>query len=301
MADLLTTDLIQGIQAVPDQVEAVEHQPGLRKVLTDGVGIGRPHVTADSADRTATALVEPLEEGIDGFALALLSDPNDAAAFQIVDQSQIRVPLAAADFIDADGVERHPLTALQAFGNGEAHNLRHGLPVQAEIRSHLQPAQLPRHHRDGCRQRHRHPAPWLGPRDLFDFDLLAPRAADTEGMVADFQHGSAQAQVPPCPLLPRPAVRPVARQAASAAVQPPLPDPLHVSNNHVACFLDSLDIVRFHSKLFSDKCFHAHRTEGPSFRVFDKPEGYPNFRCAFDFVGDEGGTRSGNRRGWGRS
>ena len=51
LADLLPTDLIEGIQAMLDQVEAVEHQRGVRKVLADGIGIRRPHITADEAFR----------------------------------------------------------------------------------------------------------------------------------------------------------------------------------------------------------------------------------------------------------
>src|SRR6266702_7360784 len=115
MADFLTADLIEGIQAVPNQVEAVEHQRGLRQVLPDGIGIWSPHITADRADRAATPRVEPLEEGIDGFALARLSDPDDAAAFQIVDQRQIRMALPAADFIHANHVQRLPSAALQSL------------------------------------------------------------------------------------------------------------------------------------------------------------------------------------------
>src|SRR2546428_7498090 len=49
MADLLTADLIEGIQAVPDQVEAVEHQRGLRKVCSRMESAYGAHISQQTA------------------------------------------------------------------------------------------------------------------------------------------------------------------------------------------------------------------------------------------------------------
>src|ERR1700730_12256149 len=249
-----------------DQMETIKDECGPRQMLSNGVGVRRPHIATNSVDRAAAARIEPMEEGVDGFALALLSDPDDTAALQIIDQGEILVTPASTDFVDTDDVKRLPATKSQTFGNGKADDLGDRFPVETKMAGHLQPTQFPRQHCNRRRQRSGYTTPWLGPGNLLDFNFPASRAADTERSVADLQDDIAQIQVLPCPLL-EPSLSLIARQATSATNQLAPSDPFHVSNHDIVGFFDLDNVVRFHSKLFSDKRFHAHWSIGSPFKA----------------------------------
>src|SRR5277367_60415 len=73
----------------------------------DTVEVGLPHVAAHDAQRLRPRLTEPGEEALEGLRRAGLGDPEQAAAagVDLVDEREVRVPLAVLDLVDADRVD----------------------------------------------------------------------------------------------------------------------------------------------------------------------------------------------------
>ena len=116
-ADLLAADEVQGVVEVPDQVKAVKQDLRLGSIFVDGSQVGRPHVQADDLDGLATAAAEVSKEGGQSLGGAILADPQQDAALQIVGHSQIVVTLATTDLIDPQDVQGLAFPMAQTIGH----------------------------------------------------------------------------------------------------------------------------------------------------------------------------------------
>jgi len=101
-----------------DDVERVENDLGLRKILGDGGGVGPRHVHGDGLDAGAgPSKASP--EGLKGFAVTALADIDDSPGVEIKNDGAVFELSPEINFIDGDFLERlerrFPELALQAL------------------------------------------------------------------------------------------------------------------------------------------------------------------------------------------
>jgi len=90
---------------MPDEMESVEDGQGVRGMTLHRSQVGSPHVQADGLDRAGAPLPQPGKEQIHGSLSAPLTHPEQSSSLQIVEQSEVRVPFLATDFINAQNMQ----------------------------------------------------------------------------------------------------------------------------------------------------------------------------------------------------
>ena len=150
---------------------------------------------------------------------AVFANPHQSP-LQIVDHREVTMPLAAADLVDANPMQRLAPPSRQPIGDRALDDGRHAFPVQAEMMGGFAPTQMPRQGRHRCGQCAAHPRPRLGPGQRFRAHS-ATLALDPPRPVAQHKPRLPQRQVAPRTLLHRAAVHPPATPPAAAAAQPP--------------------------------------------------------------------------------
>lgn len=93
LAPLLLAHLVDRFVERLDQVEAIDHEGGIRAMSLDGLGVGATHVAAGPEDALLLPLAQVLvEEPVDGLAALSLPDPHDAGTVEVVDEGGVAMP-----------------------------------------------------------------------------------------------------------------------------------------------------------------------------------------------------------------
>src|SRR5713226_2709511 len=272
---------------VLNHVEAIEDQEGVGQLLPHRGDVPGPRVAADDQDRAGPARPQPGEEAAHRVGVAVLADPDQAVAFEVVDQSQVTLPLAARHLVDADHPQRLPGTMVQAPRHRSLHGGRHGLPVQAEVAGGLLPRQPPRQPSHGRQQSVGDALPARRPGNLLDSNP-AEAATDATGAVGQSQRTIPQAQVPPAPFaLSMNHTR--GASPARAAADPPALDPVDPNQHPVGTLLNLGHHVGFQSEGLSDKSLQAHRCRSSS-RRFGSPRRITELPMRLSFTDDSSQT-----------
>ena len=188
--------LVDHLAELAGDMEAVEHVQGLPGALADHGQVGLPHVGADHPQGRGAVGAEPLEEALEGLDLALLADPQQAAAagVELVDEGQVAMAGLPGDLVDADGGHAVQADASAAPSHGHGHGAMHGVPGGGEDAGRVLP-------REALGPAGEEPAEGLGrallavgPRHLLDLGRAAARAVhaapgvDQEGRQAEHRH-----------------------------------------------------------------------------------------------------------------
>src|SRR5947209_10311919 len=95
------------------------------------IGVGRPHVHTDDAQRMATPCAHfSGEKRFHYFLGPVVADPQQNPPLQIVNHRQIDLTLPSAHLIDANDMYRRTDSMSQTIGHRSFHDGRYTLPVQ---------------------------------------------------------------------------------------------------------------------------------------------------------------------------
>jgi hypothetical protein len=94
-ADVIERPVRQG-----DDVERIDRDDRLRRVLAGALGVAGAHVERDHFDRVRAALAELAEEPVRGLAVVALGAPHDLAAEVVGEQGEVVVLALPADLVD---------------------------------------------------------------------------------------------------------------------------------------------------------------------------------------------------------
>ena len=124
-------------------MEPVEQDLRLRRILFHQIGVGRPHVQADDAQRMAASSAQFFgEERSDCLFGPVVSHPQQNPPLQIVDHRQIDLPLPPAHLINANDMHRRARAVFQPVLHRPFHDGGHTLPIQAVLAGRSLPAQF---------------------------------------------------------------------------------------------------------------------------------------------------------------
>lgn len=102
----LLSHLIDGLVEGLDDMEAIEHESGLRAMFADSADITCTHVAAGGTDLLALPWAERFsEETVDRIAASTLADPDHFGGIEIVDQRRVLVALVVGDLVDTEGTQ----------------------------------------------------------------------------------------------------------------------------------------------------------------------------------------------------
>ena len=91
LADLVVSDLVDGLHEMAHDVELIEHQHRLWRLGLDDVDIRLPPIAADTCERRHFLLSEDVKERLDGLRGASLSAPHQLLALEVVDVGDVDV------------------------------------------------------------------------------------------------------------------------------------------------------------------------------------------------------------------
>jgi len=123
---------------------------------------GRPHVATDGVNGASSPGAQPGKEALHRGRGSVPAHPHHAATVEIIDDRQVLLPLAAADLIEADDLQREPAAMGKAPEDGAIHDRLDRFPIEPEVRRHRRPVQLPGQLGHGPGQGVGHPLPLLG-------------------------------------------------------------------------------------------------------------------------------------------
>src|ERR1019366_4745056 len=109
-------DFLDRFVEVLDDVEPVEQDLRLGRVLFHQIGVGRPHVHADHAQGMAAPCAHFFgEERSDCLLGPVVTHPQQDPPLQVVDYGQVDLPLPPAHLINANDVHRRTRAVLQPY------------------------------------------------------------------------------------------------------------------------------------------------------------------------------------------
>src|ERR1039457_3236754 len=109
-------DFLDRFVEVLDDVEPVEQDLRLGRVLFHQIGVGRPHVHADHAQGMAAPCAHFFgEERSDCLLGPVVTHPQQVPPLQVVDYGQVDLPLPPAHRINANDVHRRTRAVLQPY------------------------------------------------------------------------------------------------------------------------------------------------------------------------------------------
>lgn len=105
-------DLILRLGEVRKDMKLVKHQQGLRRLVSDDIDVGLPHITAKTCQFRSPLRAECLEKGLLCFLAPAFAAPEKSSGAKGVDVGNVDMTAFAGNFIDADEVipERSRLT-----------------------------------------------------------------------------------------------------------------------------------------------------------------------------------------------
>src|SRR5262249_45245235 len=249
--------LVDRLLQMFDDMKTIEQNLRLGSMLPHQVHIGGPHVHAHYLQSRTTSPPQFFrEELLDRFFGAVFAPPQQDSPLQIVDHRQVNLPFAPADFIDADDMDRRPLTIPQTITHRPLHDSGHGLPVQPVLPCGALPTQFPGQTSYRIRECSGHPRPTPGPRKSLD-SYSTPRTLYSTWLITQKQMHLSHQQVPPFPLLPH-AVHLRAPFPTYPTPQPSIPQALDADDHLLFASFDCGHAVGFQAQLFSDKRFNEH-------------------------------------------
>lgn len=101
LANLIATDLINGISEVAHDVEPVEDHHRLRRPLLDYLGIRLPHVAADALELANSFWTKEIKEDHQGICTAARTAPDQTFSDEVVDVRYVDMSSFSRDLIDA--------------------------------------------------------------------------------------------------------------------------------------------------------------------------------------------------------
>ena len=254
---LFPADFIQSMIEMLDDVEPVEENLRLRKMTSDRLQVGRPHVTADGPDRSCLPFSQPLEELIQSLLFSVLSDPDQLFSLQVVDQREIVMTFLAADLVNADYMQGLPFSPLQSLGHSAPDYGSNYLPIEIEVLSHFLPTHLAGQKGNGAGQIRGHPAPTGSPGNFLDTHST-DRTLNPVRRIGQNQRLIPDGQVPPAPFFHPPASM-GSFQATDSTEEVSSFDSLHCGDEALFVLPDLSDKMTFQAQAFSDISLQAHR------------------------------------------
>ena len=101
LANLIATDLINGISEVAHDVEPVEDHHRLRRPLLDYLGIRLPHVAANALELANSFWTRKIKEDHQGICTAARTAPDQPFSDEVVDVRYVDMSSFSRDLIDA--------------------------------------------------------------------------------------------------------------------------------------------------------------------------------------------------------
>ena len=196
---MLLTYLIHRLVESLDDMEAIQDELSVGAMFFDGIDEGFAHVAASPGQLFFLVIAERLfEEPVDGLAGLALTDPKNPRAVKVVNNSDVLVPFAVGDLIDADGFEPSNSVAVAYARDRAMKDVGKGGRRHAE-----QLRGSPLCHQLGVSEHQVLDAigdtgALFGPRDLFLYPAVC-RADDLFGAVQEEYGPSANPYVPPHP------------------------------------------------------------------------------------------------------
>ena len=126
--------LIDRLPKMLGDVELVVHQFGVRRLPSDGLGIGREHVGGDGTYALSLFGRERREDAFGGRLRTFRSDIEDAGAVEIGEDGHAVLPSSEALLVDAKVLDGRGLAAIEAACHGAVHDRLRCIPGEAEQR-----------------------------------------------------------------------------------------------------------------------------------------------------------------------
>jgi len=178
-------------------MEAIQDELSIGAMIFDGIDEGFAHVAASPGHLFFLVVAERLfEEPVDGLAGLALTDPKNPRAVKVVNDSDVLVPLAVGDLIDADGFEPSNTVAIayardRAMKDVGERRRRHAEQLRGSPLCHQLGVG-----EDQVLEAIGNTGSLFGPGDLFLYPAVC-RADDLFGAVQEEHGPSANPDVPP--------------------------------------------------------------------------------------------------------
>lgn len=129
------THLVERVVREPLDVEAIEHDLGVRCVLLHRALVRLRHVHRDQFELRGSLAAEDLEEAADRLAALALADPDDARAVVIDDDGHVLVVLTERELVEADAREpiEHPACVAELPRHHAFDDLAHRRPRDPHV------------------------------------------------------------------------------------------------------------------------------------------------------------------------
>lgn len=259
--DFCPSDLVKGPIQVLDDMEAIENQGGLRRMVLNRSQIRSPHIQTDGLKRSGSSFSEPSEELIDRLLFSVHSYPQKFSSFRIIDQGEIAMPLLARNLIDAKEVQGLDLPQLQPFLHHSFHDRGNHFPIQSKGLSHFLEGQSFCQQSNGLSQGLGDPFPSSRPGHLLDSQPPS-RAEYSKGRVEDLERLVSERKISRASFRTS-SPGEVRFSPTMATFQTMIPQT--IDSCHPPFFgLEYLGHpMGFHFQAFSDISFHTHRPLTP--------------------------------------
>lgn len=143
LSPLFLADLIDSAVERFDDMEAIQHERGVRAMILNGADVGLTHIAAGQSNLGLLVIAEHLiEEPVNGITPLAGADPHHAGSVQVVNQRRVFVALGIGNLIDADSPEPPDLVPVTGGRNAAMQQVgeRRGRGMQQRPRTLL------RHH-----------------------------------------------------------------------------------------------------------------------------------------------------------
>ena len=138
-APFFHADIIKGFVESFNNMKSVKNQFGLGTPLFNGCDIGCAHIARSEANVHALKVAETIfEEKINCLASFALTDPDDTASVQVVDDRCIAFTIVVGNLINADGSQRSDAMIVPKTLNGTMKNVGEGRFADSKQLSSLQ-------------------------------------------------------------------------------------------------------------------------------------------------------------------
>ena len=200
-ADHFSSHVIYGVADESLDMETVEDDLGVRRIILDGVDVPGGHIDSDDFEVCGAFFSDFFEEGVECFLAFSFFGPDDALCVVIDDDGDVSVSFSVAEFVHTDALDVAETPWVEFVFDYALDDVAYGGPGDAEHPGDLgfvgDLSEVGGH----LLERFGETAVASGPWHLFDFDS-ACMAFHTSGSVFEDDPDGSKVEVDPLPRLP---------------------------------------------------------------------------------------------------
>lgn len=136
-ADFVPAYLVDSLRSELEDVKEVKDDLRIWRLGLYGLDESGGHVDGDELDLACPVFSELIEESVERLGALALGSPDDAVFIMVDDSSDVAVPFAKAELIDADALEAVEPMGVELVGDNALYDIAYGPPRDAHHPGHF--------------------------------------------------------------------------------------------------------------------------------------------------------------------